>query len=156
VFLFEKLLLQLTHFAVALLINLIIVLGFRVVPSWGIFLFPLVALPIVFLGTAVGLFASMLSIVAEKFAKMMKTCIGLTFWITPIIYSGKLAQSWAQTLVDWNPLTYLVCSARDIILFSRLYDSNGYWACTALSVILLLLSWRAFYICEVKIIERMV
>jgi len=156
VFLFEKILLQLTNFGVALLLNLLVILLFGVIPSRGIFLLPLVVLPMIFFASAIGLLVSMIAIVAENFSKLIHTFIGLTFWITPILYSDKLDKSWAQILVHWNPLTYLVCSARDVIIYGRLYGSTGYWICAALSFILFVFSWRAFYISEPKILERMI
>jgi len=61
-----------------------------------------------------------------------------------------------QTLIKWNPLTYLVCSARDIIIYGRLYDVQGYAICTGLSFLCFLVSWRLFYVSENKLIERMI
>lgn len=156
VFLFEKVLLQLTNFGISLVLNLLVILTFHVIPAWETFLFPLVVLPLILFGAAIGLIASMIVIVAEDLGKLIHTLVGMSFWITPIIFSDRLDKAWARALVEWNPLTYLVCSARDIILFGRLYDSNGYWISTALSVMLFVLSWRAFYISQTRIIERMI
>jgi ABC-type polysaccharide/polyol phosphate export permease len=77
-------------------------------------------------------------------------------WVTPIIYSDKVGNELVRTLIAWNPLTYLVCSARDIIIYGTLYNAGGYFLCAGLSALLFMISWRLFYISEDKIIERMI
>jgi ABC-type polysaccharide/polyol phosphate export permease len=56
----------------------------------------------------------------------------------------------------WNPLTYLVCSCRDIIIYGRLYHPTGYWLAAVISLLTFMVSWRLFYVSEDKVIERMV
>jgi len=77
-------------------------------------------------------------------------------FVTPVIYDAdRITSPAVQTIIKWNPLTYLVCSSRDIILWGRLYDPAGYFVCTALSLVLFLTSWRLFHVSEHKLIERM-
>jgi len=129
---------------------------FGVIPSWGIIFFPLVVIPLFFLGAAFGLFVSMLSIVAVDIDKIVTMGFGLLLYITPVIYSDKVDSKFVQLIIKWNPLTYLVCSARDIIIYGRLYDTTGYFICAGISLLLFLISWRLFYVSEDKIIERMI
>lgn len=68
----------------------------------------------------------------------------------------KIENPLIHTLVRWNPLTYLVCSLRDLVLFGRLYDTTGYFICAGVSLLLFMGSWRLFYVSEGKIVERMV
>jgi ABC-type polysaccharide/polyol phosphate export permease len=58
-------------------------------------------------------------------------------------------------MIRWNPLTHLVCSVRDIVLFGRLYSPEGFWISSGLSVMLFLFAWRIFHVSGDKIVERL-
>ena len=144
------------QFLITLAVNIIVLVAFGVVPGWQIIFFPLVILPLFFLGAAIGLVFSMVSIVAVDISRIVNMGLGLLMWLTPIVYSDKVDSEFVQTVIKWNPLTYLVCSARDIIIYGRLYDTTGYVICAGASILLFLISWRLFYVSEDQIIERMI
>ena len=98
----------------------------------------------------------MVSIVAVDLNNVLDRVFGLLVWMTPIIYSDKVDNPVIQAFIRWNPLTYLVCSARDVIIFGRLYDITGYAICSIMALVVFLLSWRLFFVSEDKIIERMI
>jgi lipopolysaccharide transport system permease protein len=154
--LFKQTAQHLANFSIAFIINIAVLLSFKVIPSWEIILFPFVVLPLFFLGAAIGLVASMISIVAVDISRMINMGMGLMMYLTPVIYSDKVNSQFAQSIIKWNPLTYLVCSARDIIIYGKLYDAKGYFICTGLSLLLFMISWRLFYVSEDRIIERMI
>jgi ABC-type polysaccharide/polyol phosphate export permease len=154
--LFKQTAQHLANFLIGFVMNIIVIVAFGVVPSWKIIFFPLVVLPLFFLGAAIGLIISMISIVAVDLNRIINMGMGLMLWVTPVIYSDRVKSPLVQFLMKWNPLTYLVCSARDIIIYGRLYETTGYFICAGLSVILFMVSWRLFYVSEDKIIERMI
>jgi len=154
--LFKQTAQHLANFIIAFVLNIIVLLILGVLPSWKIIYFPLVVLPLFFLGAAIGLVFSMISIVAIDLNKAVNMGMALLMYVTPIIYSDKVNNELVQTIIKWNPLTYLVCSARDIIIYGRLYDIKGYLICSFISLLLFLISWRLFYVSEDKIIERMI
>ncbi len=154
--LFKQTAQHMASFLISFLMNIIVLMAFGVVPSWMIIFFPLVILPLFFLGTAIGLITSMISIVAIDLSKIITMGMGLILWATPVIYSDKVDSPFVQVVIKWNPLTYLVCSARDIIIYGRLYDTIGYFLCAGLSFLLFMISWRLFYVSENRIIERMI
>ena len=82
--------------------------------------------------------------------------MGLLLYTTPIIYSDTIQNPVVQTMIAWNPLTYLVCSARDIIIYGRLYEPTGFTICAGVSLVLFLISWRLFYVSEHQLIEKMI
>jgi lipopolysaccharide transport system permease protein len=147
---------HLANFIVAFLINIAVLLLFGVVPSWKLVFFPLVILPLFFLAAAIGLVVSMLSVLSLDVDKMVNVLLGLTLWITPLIYTEDAGGGLVRMIIAWNPLTYLVCSARDIIIHGSLYHAGGYFLCAALAFLMFMVSWRLFYISEDKIIERMI
>jgi lipopolysaccharide transport system permease protein len=154
--LFKQTAQHLSSFSIAFLMNIAILLAFKVMPGWQIIFFPLVAIPLFFLGAAIGLVTSMISIVAVDISRTINMGMGLLMYMTPVIYSDKVDSQLAQTIIKWNPLTYLVCSARDIIIYGSLYNPIGYFICAGLSFLLFMISWRLFYVSEDRIIERMI
>ena len=154
--LFKQIAQKLADFLIGFGMNIAVLLAFRVVPSWKIVLLPLVALPLFFLGSALGLVVSMISVVAFDINRALNMLMGLLLYITPVIYSDKVDSPLVQVLIKWNPLTYLVCSARDIIIYGTLYNLTGYAICAGISLLLFLISWRLFYVSEHDLIERMI
>ena len=147
---------HLANFLITFAMNVAALLILGVIPSWKIIFFPLVVLPLFFVGAAIGLIASMISIVAVDISRIINMGMGLMMYITPVIYSDKVDNHVAQSIIKWNPLTYLVCSARDIIIYGRLYQFKGYLFCAMLSLVFFMISWRLFYVSEDRIVERMI
>lgn len=154
--LFKQTAQHLANFLIGFVMNIIVIVAFGVVPSWKIIFFPFLVLPLFFLGAAIGLIVSMISIVAVDLNRIINMGMGLMLWVTPIIYSDKVESPLVQSIIKWNPLTYLVCTVRDIIIYGRFYNATGYFICAGLSFILFMVSWRLFYVSEDKIIERMI
>jgi len=128
----------------------------KVMPSWKTVFLPLVLLPMLFLASAAGLIFSMIKVVAVDLDKAVSAGMGLMLFLTPVIYTTEDANPFLRTVNRWNPLTYLICSARDIILEGRLYDAKGYFICAAGAFMAFMMAWRLFYVSENKIIERMI
>jgi lipopolysaccharide transport system permease protein len=154
IFLFEKTLIHLVNFAITFAVNIVVLILFGIPLSWGVIFFPLVILPLFFLGASIGLFVSVFSVVAIDANLIVTTLMGLLMLVTPVIYSDRIPNELVQAIIQWNPLTYLVCSARDIIFYGTLYKPVGYFVCTGLSFLLFLISWRFFYVSEHRIVER--
>jgi lipopolysaccharide transport system permease protein len=154
--LFKQLANQLATYSIGFAMNLVVLLCFGVVPSWGLALFPLVALPLFFLGASIGLMISMVSVVAYDVTRVVELSLGILMYLTPVIYSTEIGNPVVLALNRWNPLTYLVCSCRDMILYGRLYHATGYWISAVIAFTAFLVSWRLFYVAENKIIERTV
>ncbi|MBA3029875.1 MAG: ABC transporter permease [Desulfobacteraceae bacterium] len=154
--LFKQTAQHLANFSISLMMILIFLFIFGVTPTWKILLLPLVAFPLFLLGASIGLVTSMISVVAMDIGKIIKMGMSLMMYITPIIYSSDVNNPLVRMIVKWNPLTYLVCSCRDIIIFGRLYDLEGYSICSLASLLLFLISWRLFYVSEDRVIERMI
>ena len=154
--LFKQTAQHLANFSITFVMNIIVIIAFKVVPSWTIIFFPFVALPLFFLGAGIGLLVSMISIVAVDVSRVISMGMGLMMYATPLIYSDSVNSPVVRSIIKWNPLTYLICSTRDIIVYGRLYDVTGYILCTGLSFLIFLVSWRLFYVSEDRIIERMI
>lgn len=154
--LFKQILLQVVNFTITLSIVFIVIALFGFYPSWKTIFLPFLVLPLFFLGASIGLVLSMISVVAVDISRFVNHIMTFLIYTAPIVYSPNVENSFLQFINKWNPLTYLVCSVRDIILFGRLYGFKEYGLSVLLSLIAFLLVWRAFYVNENKIIERMI
>jgi ABC-type polysaccharide/polyol phosphate export permease len=117
---------------------------------------PLLIIPLFLLGASIGLLLSMISVVAVDVSRFVNHIMTFLIYTAPIVYSANVDNAFLKVVNKWNPLTYLVCSVRDTILFGRLYGWEEYGAAILLSLMAFLLVWRAFYVNENKMIERMV
>ncbi len=147
---------ELTNFGLVLALNIVLLLAMGVDISWQTVFLPVVLLPLFFLGAGVGLLIGLISVVAIDVNAFVTRTIGLALFITPIIYSSDVDSPLLKTIITWNPLTYLVCSARDIMLFGRLYDVQGFLISSAGSLAVFILCVRLFYLAEHKVVERMI
>ena len=131
--LIKQALLQLANFAIVFFINIIVLFSFGVVPSLYIFLLPLLILPIFFIGSAIGLFACIIEVVASDINKVITYSIGLLLFITPVIYSSKVQNPFLQQMIKWNPLTYLIGGARDMVIYGKMEHIDIYLICAGVS-----------------------
>lgn len=154
--LFKQTAQHLANFTITFTFTLAVLFAFRVVPSWGIFLLPVVALPLFLLAAGVGLMVSMITVVVADISRMMDMAMSILMYTAPIIYSADVESGLVRLVNRWNPLTYLVCSCRDVILYGRLYEPKGYFIAAGLSLFLFMISWRLFYVSEDRLVERMV
>ncbi len=153
--LLKQMAMHLSNFLVALALNLIVLLIFGIVPSGWTLLLPLVILPLLLLSMAFGLMVSLVSVVAVDIKMLVNAALGLVIFIIPIIYSDNTGNALLKGIIRLNPLTYLVCSARDIIIYGRLYSVTGYVISSVLSLLFFLVVCRLFFVSEDKIIERL-
>ncbi len=147
---------QLATFIISFIVIIIVLSIFRIFPSWKIVFLPFVIIPVFFLASSIGLICSMISVITIEINGVINGSLGLLFFLTPIVYSNEVDSQVVKLIIKWNPLTYIVCSVRDMIIYGRLYDTNGYIISSVLSVILFLFSWRLFFISEKTLVERMI
>ena len=109
-----------------------------------------------FLGAAIGLISSIISIVATDIQKAITFVMGLLMYITPVIYSSEIDNPLLQTVIKWNPLTYLIGGVRDAIIYGKIDNFDKFIYFSIFSLAIFLFSWRLFYLAEEKVIEKMI
>ncbi len=147
---------QLSNFVLGFILNIIILLCFGVVPDWKIIFFPIRRRPLIFVRAASGQIRALPTAVTKDIQRMAETGMGLVMYITPVIYSPNFENPMLQSIIKWNPLTYLVGSLRDIIIYGKTDNLEGYFYASAFSLFVFLFAWRLFYLSEDKIIEKMI
>jgi len=144
------------NFLLGFLINVCVLFIFGVIPSWKIVFFPLMVVPVFFFGASIGLIVSVIGVVAQDVSKIVNLIIGLLMYITPVIYSPNSGNEMFKSIVHWNPLTYLIGAIRDLIIYGRYNEWEGFIYSTVLSVFLFFISLRFFYLAESKVVEKMI
>lgn len=147
---------QLANFLISFALIMAVLVAFNVAPAWQTVFFPLVAFPMFLMGSAIGLMLSMISVVAIDITKFTNMAMTFLMYLSPIVYSEDVDSRTLKTVMAYNPLTHLVCSARDIVLYGRLYDVAGYFYSAGFALVCFLIAWRLFYVSEGRLIERMV
>jgi len=147
---------HLATFIIGFAMNIVVLLIFGVVPSWKIVLFPIVALPLFFLGSGIGLINAVVSVVAVEIQRIVDTFFGFLIFLTPVIYSPNFSNSFLKTVTEVNPLTYLIGGVRDTIVYGRIEHFDKFIYASIFSFIVFMFSWRLFYVSEEKVIEKMI
>ncbi len=144
------------NFGIMLIVALIALAFFGVFPHWQIIFLPLMVLPVFFLAAAIGLVVSVINVVAIDMERIFAIFMNLVMFATPIIYSANVENELLQTVITWNPLTYIVCGIRDVILFGHIEHLGRYFISAGIALGLFMFSWRLFYITEERVIEKMI
>jgi len=115
-------------FLISTVMIAVLLLIYRVTPSWTVMLFPLTLIPI---------------------------RLGFLMFLTPVIYTPKIQNELIQIIIRWNPLSYIITAARDVILFGRIENPIGYLLSSVFALLLFLFSWRLFFLSEYKVAEKL-
>jgi lipopolysaccharide transport system permease protein len=134
----------------------IIFVSTGVTPTWWLLVYPLLALPMVLLGTSIGLVLSVLGSIARDLTPMVTQVLALVMYVTPVIYVHSTIQNaFVKSLIDWNPMSYLVDVPRSLICLGHA-DNIGIYLIIALgTVVLVVVGLRIFYLLEDLVAERL-
>jgi lipopolysaccharide transport system permease protein len=146
---------DITNFGITLIINIILMLLMGVIPHWQIVLLPIMVIPIFFIAASMGLMVSIITTVTTDILRIATFMLTLFMFVTPVIYSAKLKIPWLQHIIYYNPLTYLVCGPRDLILYGKINHMENYWYALTLAIVMFTVALRFFYVSEKKVIEKM-
>jgi lipopolysaccharide transport system permease protein len=150
---------QLAQSSAAFIIQMILILvclaAFKIVPSWKIVLFPLAMIPLMLVGSGIGIVIAVLNAVIHDVDRAVTALLGLVMYFTPVIYDSRIADPRIQAIIQVNPLSYLVVGARDLILFGRVDNLGMYLSCSGGAVLFFGLCWRIFFLTEHRVIERL-
>ena len=127
---------------------------FGVRPHWTSLFFPLSLVPMLLLGTGLGMFVAIFAVLVHDVTKVVGTLFGLLMFVTPVIYSPNVSDQWLQEVIWHNPMTYLVAGPRDLLLSGSMEHARGYAVSAAMAVVMFVVSWRLFFIAEQKVVEK--
>jgi len=142
-------------FLISTVMIAVLLLIYRVTPSWTVMLFPLTLIPIILIGVGIGMVVAVITVVAHDINKIVSMGLGFLMFLTPVIYTPKIQNELIQIIIRWNPLSYIITAARDVILFGRIENPIGYLLSSVFALLLFLFSWRLFFLSEYKVAEKL-
>lgn len=151
---FEKLILTLINFIIPFILSIVILLAFKVSLSWSALLFPFALLPLIFLGTGLGLIFSVLKIVALDLTTLFDNGLEFLKYVTPVVYATTVDSTVLQSIMKYNPLTYLINFPRSVLLNQGFPDLNLFLICSLFSFLFLLFAYRFFTISSPIVFEK--
>jgi ABC-type polysaccharide/polyol phosphate export permease len=140
---------------VQLIILVILLVVFRVMPSWGILLYPLMAIPLIILGIGLGLILAVIGTVARDITNMASTLLGLVMYITPVIYVTDFDSHILKAVVQYNPLTYIFQMSREVAFEGNFAHWGGFALAWLFALVVLVLGVHGFYLIKDKAAERL-
>ena len=149
---------QMAHTVIVVMVNLLLLTAvwgvFGTTWHWSALLLPFGMIPLFLLGTGIGMMISVCAVLIRDMTKTVTTLLGLAMFVTPVIYTGDIQNPWLQRMLAWNPLTYLVGGARDLVLEGRVGQPSRYAASVLLAAAVFLAAWRLFFMSEQKVAEK--
>ena len=142
------------NFGIKLLLIFGLLIWFRIPVTWSVVLAPVALIHLIALGTGIGLLLSPLAALYGDVAKAIPMITLPWLLITPVVFPPPRAGVFA-TIVDWNPVTPLLVTTRDLATTGLLANTTGFWWASALALMLLLSGWIFFCLAMPFIIERM-
>ena len=130
------------------------VMGFT--PTWWFLAYPLLVIPMVVLGTAIGLVLAVLGSIARDLTPITTQVLSLTMYITPVIYLHSTIQNaFVKSLISWNPISYLVDVPRSLICLGHTDQLDAYILISVAVTVLVAVGLRLFYMLEDLVAERL-
>jgi len=152
----KELLQAYVNFLISFVFITVLLVCFRVHLPLLYYATPLLVLPMLVFAAAIGLTASIVTVVAMDIEKALGYLLGFLMFLTPVVYTARDRTGIVRTILEVNPMTYLHGCARDLIVFGRSDQIAAFIALGLAAVLFLLLSMRWFYLAEEKVIEKMI
>lgn len=125
-------------------------------PSWWLIFYPFLVLPMVLLGTALGLILSVLGSIARDLTPLATQALTLFMYVTPVIYlHSTIKNKLISTLMGWNPLSYLIDVPRSLICLGHADNIRFFLMAFLGTFILVMIGLRIFYLLEDLVAERL-
>jgi lipopolysaccharide transport system permease protein len=126
---------------------------YGVTPSIAILLVPLLIIPILFFTLGLAFLLSLLNAALRDIGNVLSLLITFLMFLTPILYT-KPKTGILMQITQYNPLYYMVSTARDFILTGAIAELTGFLISTAVSFVTFVICLTLFHLTETRISER--
>lgn len=155
VFPVQKALFSLVNFSFSLVAVALVMLFFRVVPTWHLILLPVCLLLLMCFCMGLGMMLSALAVFFRDVMHLWTVVITAWMYLTPIFwttdYISQMAH-WIQVLVVVNPMYNYLQFMRDIFLFNTVPSALTFGLCVAWAILALAIGYTVFHKTEHKFI----
>jgi len=136
----EQIAVHCINFIIPFLINLLVLILYGIKFSFAALLFPVALIPLLLLGTGIGLLTALLRVVAVDLSRITDQFISFLMFLTPVVFTPKIELAWLANIVKYNPLTYLIGFPRDLL-------TQGIYSETKIYLVVSLVSFLFFIFC---------
>ena len=148
VFPVQKVLFSLVNFSFSLVAVALVMLFFRVVPTWHLILLPVCLLLLMCFCMGLGMMLSALAVFFRDVMHLWTVVITAWMYLTPIFwttdYISQMAH-WIQVLVVVNPMYNYLQFMRDIFLFNTVPSALTFGLCVAWAILALAIGYTVFH-----------
>ncbi len=128
-------------------------------PPWQVVFVPLAILPLVLLALGLGLLLAPFNTMVRDVTRAVEFLFGFALFFAPTVYPTPVSPENLPKRIlaishNVNPVSHFMTAVRDLITAGRLSDPGLYWVCAAVSLVVFLVGWRFFHICEPVLAER--
>lgn len=150
----------LANIVYGILVNLVLIVLFmaalRVPFGWSSLAFPFLSLPLIVLGTGIGLAVSVVGIVAKDITRLVNQFFSLLMFLTPVFYvADQIPNRVLNRLIMLNPLTYLVEVPRDMLFGQPVSYWPQYWAAASGCFLAFFVGIKVFDLVQDLVAERL-
>ncbi|MDA1231283.1 MAG: ABC transporter permease [Planctomycetota bacterium] len=141
-------------FIIRLLLLVPVFLFWDVLPPLSIFLFPLAVVCLLLLGAALGLLLVPLGALYQDVGRALTTFIGFFMYLTPVVFPPAKS-GWAATLINWNPMTPAIMTARDWLTLGPSEYAGPMFLVAGISMVLIVVAAVAIRVAMPHLVARM-
>ncbi|HLP87773.1 MAG TPA: ABC transporter permease [Nostocaceae cyanobacterium] len=141
------------NFAIKLILIVGLFIWFKVPITWNVLLTPIPIIHLVLLGTFIGVFLAPLGVLYQDISKGLTLITGFWLFLTPVVYPIPQSGTFA-TLVQLNPVTPLLVTARELATTGVISDPVRFWVVSVITIVGLLLTWVSFRLAMPFVVER--
>lgn len=141
------------NFAIKLILIVALFIWFHVSVNWTIILLPVALIHLVLLGTFIGILLAPLGILYQDISRGLSLITGFWLFLTPVVYPVPKQGIFAY-LVQLNPVTPLLVTARELATTGVLSDPYRFLVVSAITIVGLLLTWVVFRLAMPFVVER--
>ncbi len=117
IFPIEKVLFQLVNFALSFVAVLIVMLFFRIAPTFNWIFFPLLIVYVAIFSAGLGLLLSALAVFFRDMVHLWSVVVTAWTYATPLFYPESILPGWMLAAEAFNPMYQFVTYYRDIALW---------------------------------------
>jgi lipopolysaccharide transport system permease protein len=141
------------NFLVKLILLVGVVLYYQIDISWTVIFLPIAVSLLILLGILIGLFLSPLSLLYKDVSFGLSIFVNFFLFITPVVFPKPETGTFA-TVVNFNPVTHLIETARKFTLGIAGFDFTPFLITSGIILVLLFIAWLVFRLAMPFAIER--
>ena len=127
---------------------------YGITPDWrGIGLGLLCVVPLCLLMFGLGFIVAVVGGIFRDVLNAINAVLAGLLVLTPILYPIR-PDSLVAIMNTFNPINHLINVPRDLILYGASPTYTGFWITAILSALLLVTTWRLFFVAQARVLER--